>query len=155
MLFSWPSSFWSTDNFLFSASNNLNVTWKIIWTQKTYQKPNWYHNFWILLNTLIIRQNLAKPQFWRYMQKTTVWPLCSIFGNNCHAFRQIKNPHISSMQDTTRNIYTNFSSNWSSSVRGEEFWKIVNYDGQWTPSDDNRPCDLKMNTEINIARKVM
>ena len=32
------------------------------------------------------------------------------------------------MQDTTKNIHTKFSSNWSSSVRGEEFWTIVNND---------------------------
>ena len=38
-------------------------------------------------------------------------------------------PHISSMQDTLRNIHTKLGSNWSSSVREEEFWKIVNYEG--------------------------
>ena len=32
------------------------------------------------------------------------------------------------MQDTQRNIHTKFGFNWSSSVRGEEFWKNVNDD---------------------------
>ena len=36
--------------------------------------------------------------------------------------------HISSMQDTPRNIHTKFGSNWSSSFRGEEFCIIVNDD---------------------------
>ena len=33
------------------------------------------------------------------------------------------------MQDTPRSIHTKFGSNWSSSVRGEEFWKIVKDNG--------------------------
>ena len=37
-----------------------------------------------------------------------------------------QNPHISSMQDTPWDIRTKFGSNWTSSVRGEELWKIVN-----------------------------
>ena len=49
------------------------------------------------------------------MRKTTVWPLCSIFSNHGHVFQWIKNPHISSMQVTLRNIHTKFGSNWSSS----------------------------------------
>ena len=48
----------------------------------------------------------------------------SIFSNNGgHIFQRKKNLQISSMQDTPRNIYTKFDSNWSSSVRGEDFWK--------------------------------
>ena len=31
------------------------------------------------------------------------------------------------MQNTPRNIHSQFGSNWSSSIREEEFWKIVNY----------------------------
>ena len=34
------------------------------------------------------------------------------------------------MHDIPKNIHTKFGSNWSSSVRGEEFWKIVNDDGR-------------------------
>ena len=93
--------------------------------------------------------------FRRYMWKTTVWPLCSIFSNGGHVFQWIKNPHTSSMQDTPRNIYAKFGSNLSSSFRGEEFCIIVNNDDdsqwrrQWTPSDGNssrglRPGELKM-----------
>ena len=37
-------------------------------------------------------------------------------------------PHISSVQNTSMIIFTKFDSNWSSSVRREEFWKIVNND---------------------------
>ena len=54
----------------------------------------------------------------------------SSFSNGGHIFQRIKNLHINSMQDTLRNIHTKFGSNWSSSVRGEEFWKIVNDDGR-------------------------
>ena len=32
-------------------------------------------------------------------------------------------------QNTPKNIHTEFGSNWSSSVRGKEFWKIVNDEG--------------------------
>ena len=35
---------------------------------------------------------------------------------------------MSSMQNIPRNIHTKFGSNWSSSVRGEDFCKIVNDD---------------------------
>ena len=55
------------------------------------------------------------------MWKTTVWPLRSIFSNSGYVFQQIKNPHISYLQDTPKNIHTKFGSNWSSSVWGEDF----------------------------------
>ena len=51
--------------------------------------------------------------------------LYSIFSNSGHDFRRIKNPHTSSVHNTPRNIHLEFGSNWSSSVRGEEFWKII------------------------------
>ena len=73
-------------------------------------------------------QNLAKPNGFGDMRKTTVWPLCSICSNGGHVFWWIKNPHSISMQDTQRNIHTKFGSNLSSSVRGEAFWKIINDD---------------------------
>ena len=83
----------------------------------------------IMLNTFTQCQNFAKPNNLKiYMQKTTVWPVSSIFSHSGHVFQQVKNPHISSMQNTPRIIQTKFGSNWSSSVRGEEFWKIVNND---------------------------
>ena len=50
------------------------------------------------------------------------------FSDGGHVFRQIKNSHFSSMQDTPRNIHTKFGSNWPSSVREEVFSKIVNDD---------------------------
>ena len=50
---------------------------------------------------------------------------CSIFSNGSHAFWWIKNPYFNSMQDTQRNIHTKFGSNWSSCVRGKEFWKLL------------------------------
>ena len=51
---------------------------------------------------------------------------CSIFSNGGHIFSRIKNPHNCSMQNNTpMNIHTKFGSKWSSSVRGEELWKIV------------------------------
>ena len=53
-----------------------------------------------------------------------------MFSNDRHVFRRNKNPHISSMQDNPRNIHTKFGFNWSSSVGGEDFWKIVNDDGR-------------------------
>ena len=62
------------------------------------------------------------------MQKTTAWPLHSIFSNGGHIFQRTLNPHKISMQDTPRNIHTKFNSNWSSSFSEEEFWKIVNDD---------------------------
>ena len=62
------------------------------------------------------------------MRKITVWPLYSIFSNSGHVFWQIKNLYISSMQETLGNIHTKFGFNWLISVRGEEFWKIVNDD---------------------------
>ena len=48
------------------------------------------------------------------------------------------------MQDTPRNIHNMIGSNWSSSFRGEEFWKIDNDDdGQWQkPNDGNNSHDL-------------
>ena len=80
------------------------------------------------------------------MRKTTVWPLCSIFSNDGHVFQRIKNPHISSMHDTPRNIHTKFGSNWSSSFRGEEFWKIVNdEDGWWRMAKDIQLSTLYSN----------
>ena len=32
------------------------------------------------------------------------------------------------MQNTKKPIHTKFGFNWSSSIRGEEFWKVVNDD---------------------------
>ena len=54
------------------------------------------------------------------MRKNTV---CSILSKGDYAFRQIKNPHIGSKQDTPMDIHTKFGSNWWSSVRGEDFWQ--------------------------------
>ena len=57
-------------------------------------------------------------------KKTTVWPLSSIFVTAAIFFDQSKiDPHISSMHNTLRNIYTKFSSILSGSVWGEEFQK--------------------------------
>ena len=49
-------------------------------------------------------------------------------------FRRIKNPNFDYTQNTLRYIHTKFGSKWSSSVRGEQFWKIVNDDD----GDDER-----------------
>ena len=51
-----------------------------------------------------------------------------VFSNGSHVFQWIKNPHLSSMQNTPRNTHTKFGSNWSSGIRENEFWKIVNDD---------------------------
>ena len=86
-----------------------------------------------------------QSEFLRYMWKTSLWPLCSFFINCVHVFQQIKNSHISSMQDTPRNIHTKFGSNWLSYIRGEEFWKIVhdNRRRRWqTSSDGNNSRNL-------------
>ena len=65
-------------------------------------------------------KNLAKPNgFGDICKTTTVWSLCYIYSNGSHVFQRIKNPHISSMQDTPWNIQTKFNSSWSSSVEIE------------------------------------
>ena len=57
------------------------------------------------------------------MQKTTVWPLCSIFNNGGHVFRRIKNPHICSMQDTLNTFTPTLV---PIGQVASEFWTIVN-----------------------------
>ena len=64
-----------------------------------------------------------------YAKNNCLTPLL-LFSNGGHVFRRIRNPHISSMQDTPKNIHAKFGSNWSSSVTIEEFRKIVNNDGR-------------------------
>ena len=76
-----------------------------------------------MLNSLS-RPNFAIPNgFGDICEKIIVWTLRSIFSNGGHVFRQIKNPHISTMHNTPRNIHTKFGFNWSGSVRREDFWK--------------------------------
>ena len=57
--------------------------------------------------------------FWRYMRKTTVWPLCSIFSSGGHVFPGIKNPQQQFYAGYPKKIHTKFGSDWSSSVH---FW---------------------------------
>ena len=69
-------------------------------------------------------QNLTKPnRFGDIYEKllSDHYVLCSLLSNGDHIYKRIKNLHISSMQDTRRNIHTKFGSNWANSVRGEEF----------------------------------
>ena len=47
--------------------------------------------------------------------------LTPIFSHSVHVFQQIKNPHISSMQDTPTNFNTKFGFNWSNSIIGKDF----------------------------------
>ena len=60
-----------------------------------------------------------------------------------HVFKQIKYPHISSIQKTLRNIHTKSGSNCCIIVRREGFGKIVkdhktdDDDNDWMQSDDN------------------
>ena len=69
-----------------------------------------------MLNTFNPCQTLAKPNgLGDICEKLLYDP----YGG--HVFRLIKNPHISSMQDTPWNSHTKIGSNWSSSIRGEEF----------------------------------
>ena len=56
---------------------------------------------------------------------------------------------MAAMHDNQRNIHTKFGSNWSRSVRGEEFCKIVDDDRQWQSqrtstmgNDDNNWCKV-------------
>ena len=77
-----------------------------------------------------------------------IFLLNSIWNNFIcgQCFLMNKKSHISSMQDTPRNIHAKFDSNWSSSVRREDFWKFVNNDkNSWrqrTPSDGNNSSGL-------------
>ena len=66
--------------------------------------------------------NLATPNgFGDICEKLLSEPYILFFRNSGHVYRWIKNPHISFMQNNLRNLYIKFGSNWSSSVRGEEF----------------------------------
>ena len=100
------------------------------------------------------------------MRKTTVWPLCSIISNGGHVFQEVKNHHTTSKQDKPRNIQTKFGSNWTSSVRGEEFWTNVNdddydHDGpRRTSSDGNsshalRASELKHDSPQRLDNNII
>ena len=71
------------------------------------------------------------------MRKTFVWPLCSIFSYGGHVFRRIQNTQTSSIQNSLRNIYIKFVTDWSSSFRSGDFWpkqgKMIKYI-MFTPS---------------------
>ena len=82
-----------------------------------YRDFNWH----IIRIISAIKEFGQTLHFWRYMRKTTVWLLCSIFSNGGRFFQWIKNPNINSLQDSTRNIHIKFGSSWFSSVKGEGF----------------------------------
>ena len=105
----------------------------------------------ILLDTITIFQNLAKPNsFWDICEKLLSDPYVLFLVMVNMFFQQIKNPNLSSMQDTRRNIHT--GSNWSSSVIGEEFWKIVNDDDHETPNDGNSTRNKKVTERIKVQK---
>ena len=69
-------------------------------------------------------QNLAKSNgFGGVWGKLLLDPYYLL--NVGHVLRPIENPHITSMQDTPRNIYIKFGSNWPSSVREDLKKKIT------------------------------
>ena len=93
-------------------------------------------------------EHFISVRIWRYMCKTTVWPLCSIFCNGGHVFWRIKNLNITFVQDTLKNISAKFHIIPLGSFREEDFWKIVNRQRRQMPSDGNsshglRPGELK------------
>ena len=90
--------------------------------------------------------------FWRYMRKTSDWPLCSI-RRPCSLADQ-KSSHISSMQDTQKCIHNKFCINWSSSLRGEKLRRIVN-DGRRQRRTPSKPGELKMERIILKPLKLL
>ena len=109
-------------------------------------------------------QNLAKPKgFGDICEKLLSDPYVLFLVNGGHVFQRIKNPHISSMQNTPRNIYIEFGSNQSSSFREEEFCTIVHKDD----NDDGRevmansphglwPGELKkLQGNIHMVNKIL
>ena len=71
-------------------------------------------------------QNLANPNdFWDICNNLLSDPYVLFLEIVGHVSPWIKNPHISSMQNSPRNIHTKFGSNWSIGFRGENIFKVI------------------------------
>jgi hypothetical protein len=82
------------------------------------------------------------------LQKTCNFTICSIFRNIGHVGWCTASPDTTLKLDTLVMIQTKFGFHWSSTFRGEDFWKSLRRttdderttdDGRWrrTPSDGN------------------
>ena len=55
------------------------------------------------------------------LAKSAYLPLCSIFSNDGHVFRRIKNPHDRFANNTLRTNHAKLQTIWLSSFTGEDF----------------------------------
>ncbi len=72
----------------------------------------YYKNTFRVHNIVIVYGKLAKSAY---------LPLCSIFSNDGHVFRRIKNPHNQFANNTLRTNHAMLQTIWLSSFRGEDF----------------------------------
>ena len=94
---------------------------------------------------------MAKPNgFGDICEKLLSDPYVMFLVKAAIFFDRSKNPHTNSMQNTTRNIRIKFGSNWTSNVRGEEFWKIVNGNSSHGP----QPGELKSGHPWLVSIKI-